>query len=338
MNIQENFPLKKYNTFGVKSSARYFVEIGSDDALKTILADPYFTKKNKLLLGGGSNILFTKDFDGLVIKLSSNTIKIIEENDNEVVIEAAAGGLWHDLIHFCAERNYGGIENLALIPGTVGAAPIQNIGAYGQEIKDAFHSLKGIALDTLEERFFFKNDCNFGYRNSIFKSVYKNRLIITKVTLTLSKRPVINISYRGISEELEKLGKDNPSVKEMSQIISAIRRAKLPDPAELGNAGSFFKNPVISGEYFKILKEKYPDIIGYKVNDSEMKISAGWLIEQAGLKGKRIGSTGTHRNHALVIVNYGEATGEEIVQFQAHIKDVVFNKFGIVLEEEVNII
>ena len=338
MNIQENFSLKKYNSFGIDIKAKYFVEVYSTEELKFILSDANYKEEKKLILGGGSNILFTKDYDGIVIKLNSNEISIIEERENEVVVQASAGVIWHELVLFCVERNFGGIENLSLIPGTVGAAPIQNIGAYGQEIKDTFQSLKGIFTDNLKEKIFQKDECNFGYRSSIFKNKLKNKFIITDINLTLSKHPALNISYGSIETELNKLGKQNLSVRDVSRVVCDIRMSKLPDPAEIGNAGSFFKNPEISKNKFEVLKNKYPHIIGYKIAENKVKVPAGWLIEQAGLKGKRVGNTGTHLNQALVIVNYGNATGEEILKFKDHIKNVIANKFGINLEEEVNVI
>ncbi len=338
ITIQEDFSLREYNTFGIQTSAKYFVEVHSYDELKIILADSFFKMKKKLILGGGSNILFTKCFNGLVIKQTSKNIEIIEENEDKVIIEASAGVIWQDLVLFCVERNFGGIENLSLIPGTVGAAPIQNIGAYGQELKDVFKSLKGITIDNVEEKIFHKNDCNFDYRNSIFKSSFKNNFVITKVTLILSKNPILNISYHDLIDQTDKLDKNNLSVKDISELISQIRRTKLPDYKKTGNAGSFFRNPEVIYEKFRILKEQYPNITGYKSHDNTVKISAGWLIEQAGLKGKKFGNTGIHSNHALVIVNYGDAKGEEIRDFQKYVKNIIAAKFGIELEEEVNII
>ncbi len=338
MKIQENFSLKKYNTFGIDVKAKVFVEVYSTDELKTILSDSNYKKENKLILGGGSNILFTKNYDGLVIKINSNEISMVDETEDEIIIQASAGVVWHELVLFCVERNFGGIENLSLIPGTVGAAPIQNIGAYGKELKDTFKSLKGIFTDNLKEKIFIKDECEFGYRNSIFKSKLKNKFIITDVSLTLSKHPVLNISYGSIKEELNKLGKENISVGDVSRVVCDIRRSKLPDPEEIGNAGSFFKNPEVTTNKFEKLKEKYPNIVGYKLKNSKMKIPAGWLIEQSGLKGKRIGNTGTHINQALVIVNYGNATGEEILKFKDHVKNEIVKRFGIELEEEVNVV
>ncbi len=338
MKIQKNFSLKKYNTFGLDVNANYFVEVYSIADLIAVLSDPFFKDKNKLILGGGSNILFTKDYNGLIIKISSCEIKVEGETENTVAIKADAGVIWHELVLFCVERNLGGIENLSLIPGTTGAAPIQNIGAYGQELKDTFDSLKGIFINSLEEKVFQKNECRFGYRSSIFKTDLKNKFIITDISLTLNKNPLLNISYGSVEDELKKLGKKNWTVKDVSRVISDIRRNKLPDPNEIGNAGSFFKNPEISKTKFEMLKEKYPNIIGYKNDDEKIKIPAGWLIEQAGLKGKKIGDAGTHVNQALVIVNYGKATGEEILRFKDFIKYEIVKKFGIELEEEVNVV
>ena len=338
MKIQENFSLKKNNTFRIDVKAKYFAEVYSTEELTSILSDSNYKKESKLILGGGSNILFTNDFNGLIIKINSNEISIIEENEDEVIVQASAGVIWHELVLFCVERNYGGIENLSLIPGTVGAAPIQNIGAYGQELKDTFKSLKGIFSDNLKEKIFIKDECEFGYRSSIFKNKLRKKFIITYVSLKLSKHPSLNISYGSIKAELNKLGKQNLSVRDVSRVVCDIRRSKLPDPQEIGNAGSFFKNPEVNKNKFEKLKEKYPTIIGYKLTESKVKIPAGWLIEQAGLKGKRIGNTGTHINQALVIVNYGNATGEEILNFKDHIKNEVINRFGLELEEEVNVI
>lgn len=338
IQIQENFSLKNYNTFGIEASAKYFVEVHSDVELQNILTDSFFKGQKKLILGSGSNILFTNDFDGLVIKQSSNTIKIIEENEDEVVVEASAGVIWQDLVRFCVERNLGGIENLSLIPGTVGAAPIQNIGAYGQELKDVFKSLQGITTDTLEEKIFHKDECNFGYRESVFKSRLKNKFVITKVTLILSKDPILNISYHDLIDKTDKLDKNNLSVQDISEIISQIRETKVPDYKKVGNAGSFFSNPEVSNEKFEILKEQYPNIVGYKLPDNKVKLSAGWLIEQAGLKAITVGNTGIHVDHALIIVNYGKAKGEEIKNFKDYVKNIIAAKFEIELVEEVNII
>jgi UDP-N-acetylmuramate dehydrogenase len=291
-----------------------------------------------LILGGGSNILFSKNFRGLIIKISIPGIKILEENNSSVLIESGAGVIWNDLIQFCIKKNLGGIENLSLIPGTVGAAPMQNIGAYGTEIRETFHSLSGVYIDDGSSESFNNSECDFGYRNSIFKNKLKNKFIITYVRLKVNKHPVLNLSYGSVKSELEKLSLEEYSIKDVSKIISKIRLSKLPDPAKIGNAGSFFKNPEIPSKQFELLKISFPDIVGYRLNDEKIKVAAGWLIEKCGWKGKRRGNTGVHEKQALVIVNYGNATGKEIVELANDIKDSVKDKFGIELEEEVNIV
>ncbi len=338
MNIKESLSLKKYNTFSIDVKAKYFAEVFTNNELKEVLSLDKYKSIPKFVLGGGSNILFTKDFEGLVIKISSSEIQIIKEDDGFAFVKASAGVIWHDLVFYCIARNFGGIENLSLIPGTVGAAPIQNIGAYGQELKGVFYSLKGIFIDSLKEKTFYKDECRFAYRNSIFKKELKNKFIITDVTLKLSKHPAINISYGTVEEELKKKNLNEITIKDVSEVICEIRKSKLPDPAEIGNAGSFFKNPEISKQKFEVLKIKFPGIIGYNTADDLVKVPAGWLVENAGLKGKKIGNTGTHPKQALVIVNYGNATGEEILHFKDFVKETIQEKYGILLEEEVNIV
>ena len=338
MDIKQNFSLINNNTFGIDVKAKYFAEVFSIDELKELLSLEKYGSLSKFILGGGSNILFTRDFNGLVIKISSAEIKIIKEDEESVFVKANAGVNWNELVLYCIDRDFGGIENLSLIPGKVGAAPIQNIGAYGQELKDVFYSLNGIFIDNLEERIFYKDECRFAYRNSIFKKELKNKFIITDVTLKLNKRPVPNTSYGTIEEELKKKNLNKITIKDISKIVCDIRMSKLPDPSKIGNAGSFFKNPEISKEKFKELVNKFPDIIGYNTADNMVKVPAGRLIENAGLKGKRIGNTGTHYKQALVIVNYGNATGEEIFEFKNLIKKTIFEKYNIELEEEVNIL
>lgn len=338
MIVKENFSLKNLNTFGVDVKTDFFISIKNNEDLKKVFLSGKFKHIPKLILGGGSNILFTKDFKGLIIQLSSNEIKMVEENNDHVFIEASAGVIWHDLVLFCVNKNFGGIENLSLIPGKTGAAPIQNIGAYGQELKDTFYSLKGILINDGTEEIFYKDDCDFGYRSSIFKKELKNKFAITDITLKLNKHPVLNTSYGAVEEELKKLNKKKISIKDVSDVVCKIRMSKLPDPKEIGNAGSFFKNPEIPIKRFENLREKYPEITGYKISDGLIKISAGWLIEKVGLKGIKIGNTGTHKKQALVIVNYGNADGEEILKFKDFIKSEVFKSFEIELEEEVNVI
>jgi UDP-N-acetylmuramate dehydrogenase len=338
MKIHENYPLKDKNTFRIDAKAKWFAEVHSENEIKEFLCLNEFKSIVKLILGGGSNILFTGDFPGIVIKNSIPGIKIIEENENSVLIEAGAGVIWDELVHYCVGRILGGIENLSLIPGTVGAAPIQNIGAYGQELKDVFETAEGFFIEDGGFRKFSKTECGFGYRDSIFKNELKGKFIITKIILRLSKTPVLNIEYGTIRAELEKLNLEEISVKDVSDAVSRIRKNKLPDPEEIGNAGSFFKNPEITELKFESLKKDYPDLIGYKLGNGSVKAAAGWLIEKCGWKGKRIGNTGAHAKQSLVLVNYGNAAGKEILNLANQIKESVYKKFGIELKEEVNII
>lgn len=338
MEIAKNFSLKRFNTFGIDAKAKAFVEITSEEDVLEILSLKNFKNYRKFILGGGSNILFTKDFDGLVIKNSIPGIEIISEDDATATIEVGAGVIWNDLVTYCVNRNLGGIENLALIPGTTGAVPIQNIGAYGEELSETFLKLDGVFINSVEKEIFVKNDCRFAYRNSIFKNELKDKFVITKICLKLNKNPVIKTEYGNVKNELDKTGKTDFTIKDLSEVITKIRKEKLPDPSVIGNAGSFFKNPEIKSEEYDLLREKFPDLKGYPSDDGNVKISAAWLIEKAGWKGFRKGSTGTHINHALVIVNYGTATGEEVLHFAKEIKKSIYEKFGVVLENEVNII
>jgi UDP-N-acetylmuramate dehydrogenase len=338
LNVGRNISLKPYNTFGINVNAKFFSEVRSEEQLKKILSSHEFHSVKKLIIGGGSNILLTNNFDGIVLKISIPDIEIIFEDENYAFVKAGAGVIWHDLVLYCVERNLGGIENLSLIPGTVGAAPIQNIGAYGQELKDVFENLEGISIENQNKKIFHKNECRFGYRDSIFKQGLKNKFIITTVTLKLSKNPKVNIDYGNVKDELKNSGITSPGIKEVSEIICRIRLNKLPDPAKIGNAGSFFKNPEIMAEKFSSLKKEFPNIIGYSLGDGKVKVPAGWLIENCGWKGKVVGNTGAHAKQALVLVNYGNATGEEILNLSSEIKKSVMEKFKIELNEEVNII
>lgn len=339
MQIFQSYSLKKLNTFGVDASAKYFTEISSEAELQNLICDKGYIRENKLILGGGSNILFKGNFNGLVINNKIQGIKYEALNDDEVLVTAGAGVNWHNLVLDCAAKNYGGIENLSLIPGTVGAAPIQNIGAYGQELKDVFFSLKGLLIENSEEVVMLKDDCKFGYRNSIFKKDLKEKFIITSVSLKLKTRPELNLDYGNVRSEVEKLQLQKVTVKNVSDVICSIRKNKLPDPAEYGNAGSFFKNPEIQIDQFEKLKSEYADLIGYPAaSQNKIKIPAGWLIEKAGWKGKRIGNVGTFPNQALVIVNYSAASGEEVVAFAGLVQNAVYDKFKIWLDAEVNII
>jgi UDP-N-acetylmuramate dehydrogenase len=338
MRILNNQSLKNYNTFGIDVKAKYFAEVSSVDELRYVLSDNDIQTDKKFILGGGSNVLFVNDFDGLVIKNSISGINIIQEDENNIIVQAGAGVVWDDLVQFCVEGNYGGIENLSIIPGSVGAAPIQNIGAYGQELKDTFLELNGIYTKTGEEKIFNKSDCQFSYRNSIFNKELVNEFIITSIQLNLNKNSKINTSYKQLEEKLNEQGIKSPTLKDVRNTVIHIRNKKLPDPQIIGNAGSFFKNPIVAKEKYIKLKKSFPDMITFPIDDNQIKIAAGWLIEKCDWKGKRIGNVGTYKNHALVIVNYGDATGDEIFDFEGHIKHAVELKFGIHLENEVNII
>ena len=337
LQIHQNVSLKNFNTFGVESNARYFVEINHKDELAELFLDPQWRETPILVLGGGSNLLLVADFDGLVIRMN---IRGIEHriNHNEVFIEAGAGEVWNDLVNFCVIRNYAGLENLALIPGSVGASPIQNIGAYGVELQDVFHSCSAFELATGTFKTFTKADCGFGYRESVFKSTLKGQYIIVSVKFQLSLIPALNLSYGAIGLELAARSITEPTIKDVSQVVSHIRVSKLPDPSTIGNAGSFFKNPVISAEAFIPLLDKFPDVVHYPSGNLQVKLAAGWMIEQCGWKGKVVGNTGTWKNQALVLVNHGGATGQQIFDFSSQIIDSVYTKFGVTLQREVNII
>ncbi len=337
LQIQENVSLKNFNTFGIDVSAKYFVEIGHEDELVELFMDPQWRQIERLVLGGGSNMLFVNDFDGLVIRMN---IRGIEHriNHNEVFVEAGAGEVWNDLVNFCVAREYAGIENLSLIPGSVGASPIQNIGAYGVELKDVLHSCHAFEIATGIFRKFINEDCRFGYRDSIFKNELKEKFIITSVKFKLSLTPNLNLKYGAIEQELVNRSITNPTIKDVSQVVSHIRVSKLPDPSTIGNAGSFFKNPVITKDQFEQVYSKFPEVVNYPATNGQVKLAAGWLIEQCGWKGKVVGHTGTWKNQALVLVNHGGATGEEVYSFSSQIIDSVYSKFGVLLEREVNII
>jgi UDP-N-acetylmuramate dehydrogenase len=289
-------------------------------------------------LGGGSNILFTKDFDGVVFKNEIKGFTITQEDEQLAIVKAGAGEQWHEFVMQCIERGLGGLENLSLIPGNVGASPMQNIGAYGVEIKDVFHSLRAYHLKTGETHTFNREECSFGYRESVFKRELKDQYVILDVSFRLSKSPVLNTSYGAIGSELEKMGITSPTIKDVSQAIINIRSSKLPNPKELGNAGSFFKNPVISINHFENILQEHPDAPSYPVDEKHTKIAAGWLIERAGWKGKRIDNCGVHRLQALVLVNYGGASGQEIFELSQAVIDSVHEMFQITLEREVNIL
>jgi UDP-N-acetylmuramate dehydrogenase len=338
MKIQTNYQLQDLNSFKVNAAAKYFVEVLSTTELKEVLADKKLLNNKWLILGGGSNILFTRNFDGLVIKNSIGGITVINENDKEVFIKAGAGVDWDNFVEYCVNNNYGGIENLSLIPGTVGAAPVQNIGAYGQELNQSFHSLTGLYLNTGDEQTFSKSECEFGYRDSIFKNKLKNEFVITSVQRKLNKTPDVNLSYLKVKDGLFSHNISAPTISDVRNAVIAIRNAKLPDPKKIGNAGSFFKNPVIELEKFKAIKNNYPEIKSFSEGKDKVKISAAWLIEKCGWKEKKIGDAGVHQKQPLVIVNYGDAKGKDILELSEKIKESVKDKFGITFENEVNIV
>ncbi len=337
MTIQHHFSLKKYNTFGIEAKARQFVAVHSVTELKTVLQQN--ANETKFILGGGSNMLLTKDIDALVIHIDLKGRKIIKEDDDFVWVEGMAGENWHEFVLWTIDQNFGGLENMSLIPGNVGTTPVQNIGAYGTEIKDTFVSCEAMHIATQEMKTFAKDECRFGYRESIFKQEVKGQYIITSVVFKLTKRNhKINISYGDITKELAKQNVITPTLKDVSNAVIAIRRSKLPDPKELGNSGSFFKNPIISKTDFEKAQALHPEIPHYVVSETEVKVPAGWLIEQAGFKGKRFGDAGIHKNQALVLVNYGNATGQEILAVSKDIQATVLKEFGIAIEAEVNVI
>jgi len=347
MQIFKDYDLTKLNTFGISVQAKFFVELNNESDLKELFKMKEFSAiggsasggKNipKLFLGGGSNILFTKNFDGIVILNKLKEIEILKENPESVFIKSMGGEIWHDLVMFAVNRGYWGIENLSLIPGTVGAAPIQNIGAYGVELKDILENVEAYEIKTGQKKIFKKEECEFGYRDSVFKNKFKGVYFISALTLRLSKIEKQNIGYKILQEYLKENKIEIKNSKDISEAIASIRRSKLPDPAILGNAGSFFKNIYIDHKKAEEIKLKYPDVSLFEDNDL-VKISAAWLIEKCGWKGKRVGNVGMHEKQALVLVNYGGATGEEVKSFSEQIIDSVFSEFGLKLEREVNLI
>lgn len=340
LNIQSYVSLKPYNTFRIGATTRYWVDINHEEDLQTLLQLTEFIDSQKLILGGGSNILLCQNFDGLVIKMNIQGIDVLREDDSHVYIKVGAGVNWHELVQFCVQQGYAGMENLSLIPGTVGAAPMQNIGAYGVELEQVFESLTAIHIVTGEKRTFNHSDCGFGYRESVFKRELKGQYIITSVTFQLDKLPTFHTRYGAIQETLAEMGvtESDLSIQSISEAVIRIRRSKLPDPAQIGNAGSFFKNPEIPKAQFEALQNQYPTLPGYPIGDTIVKVPAGWLIEQAGWKGYRAGDAGVHVNQALVLVNYGNATGNEILTLAKQIQESVLTKFGISISPEVNVI
>ncbi|EIA10458.1 UDP-N-acetylmuramate dehydrogenase [Flavobacterium frigoris] len=337
MEMQNNFSLKNYNTFGIEAKAKQFIAVHSVAELKTVLKQNKLEKK--FILGGGSNMLLTKDIEALVIHIDLKGKKIIEENEDFVWVESQAGESWHEFVLWTIEQNFGGLENMSLIPGNVGTTPVQNIGAYGTEIKDTFISCEALSIANQETKKFIKDECHFGYRESIFKNEAKDQYVITSVIFKLTKHNhKINTSYGDITAELAKNSISKPTLKDVSNAVIAIRQSKLPDPKELGNSGSFFKNPILLKSDFEKIHQQFPEMKYYDISETEVKVPAGWLIEQAGFKGKRFGNAGIHKNQALVLVNYGNATGQEILNISKNIQETILNTFGIQIEAEVNVI
>ena len=338
MNVIENYPLIKLNTFGIDVKAKYFTSINTVNELIEIKKSEKFKDYELLILGGGSNILFTKDFNGLVILNNIKGKEIVDQNDDSIILKIGAGENWHELVMYCVDNGWGGIENLSLIPGNTGTAPMQNIGAYGVEIKETFVELEALEISSGKIVKFSNSECEFGYRESVFKNKMKNKYIILNITLELNKNPILNINYGDVKAILETKKIETPTIKDVSNAIISIRQRKLPDPKKIGNSGSFFKNPVVNFNKLKKLKEKHPNIVNYPINKNEFKIAAGWMIEKAGWKGKTINNYGVHKNQSLVLVNYGDAKGIEIYNLSKKIIVDIEEKFGISLVREVNII
>jgi UDP-N-acetylmuramate dehydrogenase len=339
IHISEDVDLQPYNTFGIRERARYFASVHSEEDFRQLIKHPVYRNNPVFILGGGSNVLFTKAFQGLVIRVMLIGIETVKETEDTIHLKAAAGENWHSLVMYCVDNNYGGIENLSLIPGTVGAAPIQNIGAYGVELKDSLEQVDGLDVETGQHHTFSNTECRFGYRDSIFKKELKGKFFISSITLRLTKKNhQLRTSYGAIQDTLSQLNSPHPTIRSVSDAVIRIRSSKLPDPSQLGNAGSFFKNPEISATFFETLKKLFPAMPGYEIENQQVKIPAGWLIEQCGWKGKRVGNAGVHQQQALVLVNFGGATGNDILQLARLIQSSVEAKFGIALQPEVNII
>ncbi|WP_127845138.1 UDP-N-acetylmuramate dehydrogenase [Psychroflexus aestuariivivens] len=333
MKVDKNISLKAYNTFGVDVKAKQFISVSSEDELFEILKRFYASEL--FIIGGGSNMLLTQDVEDTVLHVNLKGIEILENHKNHVLVAANAGENWHEFVTYCVNNNFGGIENLSLIPGNVGTAPVQNIGAYGVELKDTFEYCEAINRQTLTKKRFNLEDCEFGYRNSVFKNKLKDQFVISKVVFKLTKKKHnFKLDYGALKQEF---AKKKPNLKSISDAVIAIRESKLPNPKTLGNSGSFFKNPIVQREKFEEIQKDFPDMPFYEINNDEIKIPAGWLIETTGLKGFREGDAGVHEKQALVLVNYGSASGQNILNLANLVQEKVQQKFGIMLENEVNI-
>ncbi|MGB0806634.1 MAG: UDP-N-acetylmuramate dehydrogenase [Salibacteraceae bacterium] len=338
MQLQKNISLQPYNTFGIDVNTDLFMEWNSVQDVQDYTQDKDLKSHSRLILGGGSNMLLTKDFNGLAIRNNILGREILSDTDKEVILKIGGGEVWHEIVLWTIDKGWNGMENMSLIPGSMGAAPIQNIGAYGKELKDIFVSLEAVNLENGELESFDLEACQFGYRNSVFKNELKGNYVIVSVTIRLTKVGEFNTSYGSIGQELEKAGVKNVTAKAISDAVITIRQSKLPDPAKLGNSGSFFKNPIISEALYEEVKYEYPALPGYPSGEGLIKVPAGWLIDQAGWKGKRVENCGVHTKQALVLVNYGGASGQEIFQLSERIIADVIQKYGIELEREVNVL
>lgn len=337
ITLQKNISLQPHNSFGIAVNAKLFVVAKSENDLREIYSSNHFGNERKLVMGSGTNILFTKDFDGLIVKNEIGGIALVSEDEDEILIRAGSGVNWHEFVLYCIGQGWGGIENLSLIPGTVGAAPVQNIGAYGVELKDVLHTVRAWDMDTNEFVELYRDQCDFGYRSSIFKAKRKGRMVISSVVFRLTKKHVLKLSYGAIKEALLVMGIASPSIRDVSNAVISIRSSKLPDPVKLGNAGSFFKNPAVDKTMLASVQSAYPNVVAFPFGEG-FKLAAGWLIESAGWKGYRKGNVGCYEKQSLVLVNFGNATGEEILAFSRKIQASVWEKFGIELEPEVNIV
>jgi UDP-N-acetylmuramate dehydrogenase len=336
--IQRNKNLQRFNTFGIEAFCDYFAEVSSVGEFLDLMKDPVYKNSKRLIIGGGSNLLFTRDFDGLVIKNSIKGIEKISEDETTVLMKAGAGEVWHEFVMYCIGHNYAGLENLSLIPGCVGASPMQNIGAYGVEIKEVFDSLEAYDVSDGSKKIFSRDECHFGYRESVFKNKYRDRFLIASVTFRLGKNAVLNTSYGAINTELEVMKVAHPGIKDVSQAVINIRQSKLPDPKVTGNAGSFFKNPEVSESKYLELKREFENMVAYPLAHGGYKLAAGWLIEQCGLKGYEINGAAVHTRQALVLINKDNCSGKDVLRLSEHVMKTVHKKFGVTLEREVNII
>lgn len=336
--IRQDVDLKPLNTFGISARARYYTELHSVAEFAELQQTEIYKNEPLLIIGGGSNLLFTKNFEGLVIRNCLKGTSIVEDNEHSVLLKVAAGEVWHEFVMWSIEQGYAGLENLSLIPGCVGASPMQNIGAYGVEIKEVFEKLEALSMRDGVLQSFDKSACEFGYRESVFKRKYKNQFIITAVYFRLKKNATVNTSYGAITTQLQEMGVTQPSIKDVSEAVMAIRRSKLPDPKITGNAGSFFKNPEVSAELYNMVHARFPDVVAYPLADGRFKLAAGWLIEQAGLKGFEIDGAAVHLKQALVLINKGGASGDAVLRLSEEVIKRVKEKYGVELEREVNIV